>query len=89
MSEKLTEEVQGLLNYLDAYYTGYGTLGEVALKEIKRRLTQQQKPRVSREWVKRWASFWNDDFFDHKSSNHTEAHVKEMLAEINVEVGDD
>ena len=46
----------------------------------------QQKPRVTREWIKKWADFWNDDFFSHKTSEHVEPHIEAMLEELGIEV---
>ena len=50
------------------------------------KLTGASRPRARREWIKKWANFWNDDFYSHKTSRHVEPYIEEMLEEIGVVV---
>jgi len=55
-------------------------------KEIALKFGTQQKPSVTREWIKKWANFWNDDFYSHKTSKHVEPHIEAMLEELGIEI---
>ena len=73
---------------LENYDEADQCLGEIVEWAYARGIPQQQKPKVSREWIKKWASLWNDNFYDHKSSKHVEPHIEKMLEEIDVEIVD-
>ena len=53
-------------------------------KDFIRTIIEECKPKVSREYIVRWANFWNDDFYG-KGIAHTQAHVKEMMRDLGVE----
>jgi hypothetical protein len=46
----------------------------------------ETQPEVDEEFIERWGIFFNDNFYDPKSSEHTKEHVREMLEEIPVRI---